>query len=71
MLDCTRPAIEHYHRLMEADLPAASAQVEELLGKQHERGVLFGGRPLAQSLRPVFISDSMYNNIQDTVYILR
>ncbi|MFN2372930.1 MAG: hypothetical protein ABR545_03875, partial [Cyclonatronaceae bacterium] len=71
MLDCTRPAIEQYHRLMEADLESASAQVEELLYKQHERGVLFGGRPLAGSLRPVIMSESMYNTIQDTVYILR
>jgi hypothetical protein len=71
MLDCTRPAIEHYHKLMEADLSSASAQVEELIRKQYERGVLFGGRPLALSLRPVFISDTMYNDIQDTVYILR
>ncbi|MFU8861013.1 MAG: hypothetical protein ACNA8K_11385 [Cyclonatronaceae bacterium] len=71
MLDCTRPAIEQYHRLVEANLESASAQVEELLFKQHERGVLFGGRPLAGSLRPVIMSESMYNTIQDTVYILR
>jgi hypothetical protein len=71
MLECTRPAIEHYHKLMEADLTSASAQVDELLQKQHDRGVLFGGRPMARSLRPVFISETMYNDIQDTVYTLR
>jgi uncharacterized circularly permuted ATP-grasp superfamily protein len=57
--------------MMEEDLDAASVQVQQLLHLQHERGVTFGGRPLATSLRPVFMSETMYNTIQDTVYILR
>lgn len=67
----TEPAVRHFHALMERDLGAAEAQIQQLEALQHERGALFGGRPLATCLRPTFLPESMYTEVQDTVYLIR
>ncbi len=64
-------AIDHYHRLMTRDLSEAEAQVDQLIQLQKDRKVLFGTRPLAGSLRPTFLTESMYTEVQDTVYLIR
>ncbi len=66
-----RPVIDRYHRLIEADLGAAEEQLGLLHHLQHERKLLFGDRPLAHSLRPAFLAESDYGDIQDTVYLIR
>ncbi len=64
-------AIEDYHRLIADDLASAEAQMDLLMGLQHERHVLFGNRPMAHSLRPVFLTEAMYTEVQDVVYLIR
>ena len=66
-----QPAIDHYHELILANLAAAEATLDELVGRQHERDVLFGERPLAHSLRPAFLTEDFYTDVQDTVYLIR
>ena len=66
-----QPAVQHYHHLIERDLAAAEAQLEQLRERQRERDVLFGGRVMAHSLRPTFLSEAMYTEVQDTVYLIR
>jgi len=65
------PAIRHYHELIGRDLAGAERQLDQLRALQAERKVLFGGRPMAHSLRPTFLADSMYVDVQDTVYLIR
>ena len=64
-------AIDDYHALMSRDLDAADEQVEALQQMQIERRVTFGDRPLADSLRPTFLTEATYNAVQDTVYLIR
>lgn len=64
-------AINDYHELMAADPAAAEQQLQLLFQLQAERGVLFGGRPLAHCLRPTFLTEAQYNQVQDAVYLLR
>ena len=66
-----QPAIDHYHALIERDLTAAEDQFAQLQTLQHERRALFGGRPMANSLRPTFVTEAMYADVQDTVYLIR
>jgi len=66
-----QPAIDYYHGLISRDLPAADDQMALLRQKQTENHVLFGDRPLANSLRPTFLTESMYTAVQDTVYLIR
>lgn len=65
------PAIRYYHELIARDLTAAERQLEQLHALQKERKTLFGGRPMAHGLRPTFLADSMYVDVQDTVYLIR
>ncbi len=71
MRQSLQPAIDYYHGLMARDLRAADEQVDLLLHKQAENHVLFGNRPLANCLRPTFLSEAMYTEVQDTVYMIR
>ncbi len=64
-------AVEHFNRLIGDDLTFADEQYEELLGLQKDNNVLFGGRPLATSLRPTFMSEPFYTDVQDAVYLIR
>ncbi|MEZ4699887.1 MAG: hypothetical protein R2834_06125 [Rhodothermales bacterium] len=64
-------AIGAYHGLIEANLPAAEAQLDQLVALQHERRVLFGDRHMANSLRPTLMTEATYNAVQDTVYLIR
>ncbi len=64
-------AISHYHDLIGQDLAAAEDQLEWLRKQQHERETLFGGRPMADSLRPTFLTESGYAEVQDVVYLIR
>ncbi len=64
-------AIRQYHRLIEQNLTSAEQQLEMLYGMQRDRRVLFGDRPMAHSLRPTFLEESMYTAVQDTVYLIR
>ncbi len=64
-------AIDDYHALMARDLDAADEQVAALRQMQIERKVTFGPRPLADSLRPTFLTEATYNAVQDTVYLIR
>jgi uncharacterized circularly permuted ATP-grasp superfamily protein len=71
MLESIQPAVRHYHSLIRRDLAAAEDQERLLVELQHERDVLFGGRPMARSLRPVLLGESTYTDVQDTVYLIR
>ncbi len=71
MRDKLQPAIDAYHGLIARDLDAADDQLEVLRQKQNEHDVLFGGRPMATSLRPTFFTEALYNDVQDTVYLIR
>lgn len=64
-------AIETYHRLIADDLGAAERDVTLLRDLQAERRVLFGDRPMAHSLRPTFLTERMYTDVQDVVYLIR
>ncbi len=66
-----QPALDYYHGLISKDLAGAEAQLSELVQLQHDRHVLFGDRPLSHSLRPTFLTEAMYTEVQDTVYLLR
>lgn len=64
-------AIDHYNSLIERDFTRADAQLDELLQLQRSHNVLFGDRPLADSLRPTFMTDPFYTEVQDIVYLIR
>ncbi len=64
-------AIDAFHALIAQDLAGAEAQMGLLHGLQHERSVLFGDRPMAHSLRPTFVTERMYTDVQDVVYLIR
>ncbi len=66
-----KPIIEAYHHLIERDIQSAESQLDEFVGQQKERKLLFGDRPLTYSLRPAFLTESTHSHIQDTVYLLR
>ncbi len=66
-----REAVQYYNSLIENDLAAADREMETLEGLQRDRHVLFGTRPMANSLRPTLLADSMYTEVQDTVYLIR
>lgn len=65
------PAIRDYHDLIERAVDSADHQLDLLHSLQVDRKVTFGGRPLAHSLRPVFLTEAAYQDVQDTVYLLR
>jgi uncharacterized circularly permuted ATP-grasp superfamily protein len=65
------PVLQEYHDIMARDLQATEAQLDTFVGMQHEQRLLFGHRPLTYSLRPAFLTESAYNQVQDVVYILR
>lgn len=66
-----QPAIDYYHELMSRDLGEAESQLSQLLELQREREVLFDDRAMAQSLRPAFLTEDFYTEVQDTVYLIR
>jgi uncharacterized circularly permuted ATP-grasp superfamily protein len=65
------PVLQDYHDIMARDLQAAEAQLDTFIGMQNEQRLLFGHRPLTYSLRPAFLTETAYNQVQDVVYILR
>ncbi|MFT4605223.1 MAG: hypothetical protein ACI9W4_001962 [Rhodothermales bacterium] len=65
------PAIAYYHSLIEKDLAGADEQLKQLVGLQRDRRAMFGDRPMSHSLRPTFLADTMYSEVQDTVYLIR
>ncbi len=71
MPDLLQRAIDDYHGLISRDLGAAEDQLGDLVAQQIERKVTFGDRPMAHSLRPTFLTESTYNAVQDTVYLIR
>jgi uncharacterized circularly permuted ATP-grasp superfamily protein len=71
MYNDVRKAILDYHDLIDSGSNDADAQIDLLHSMQVDRKVTFGGRPLAHSLRPVFLTESAYQEVQDTVYLLR
>lgn len=71
MRERLQPAIDHYHQLIARNLDFAEAQLAELYQKQRDRKVLFGDRAMAHCLRPTFLTEEMYNEVQDTVYLIR
>lgn len=71
MHDLHQHAIAHFHALIDADLTGAEAQLDQLRQRQRERQVLFGDRPMAHSLRPTFLTEQAYTEVQDTVYLVR
>jgi uncharacterized circularly permuted ATP-grasp superfamily protein len=64
-------AINDFNAIIESDFAEADRQIDMLHELQVERKVTFGGRPLAHSLRPVFLTEEAYAEVQDTVYLLR
>ncbi|HMB90840.1 MAG TPA: circularly permuted type 2 ATP-grasp protein [Rhodothermales bacterium] len=71
MSDQLQTAIADYHALIADDLTAAEEQLAALMSKQVEGNVTFGDRPMANSLRPTFLTERTYNAVQDTVYLIR
>lgn len=66
-----QPVIQAYHKLIEADLSSAEAQLDQFVAMQRDRRLLFGDRPLTYSLRPAFLTESSHNQIHEVVYLLR
>jgi uncharacterized circularly permuted ATP-grasp superfamily protein len=66
-----QPAIDHYNDLIASDLSSAERTYDDLVRKQREERVFFGGRTLAQSVRPAFVTEDFYTDVQDTVYLIR
>ncbi len=64
-------AIAHYHSLISKDLRTAEEQEAQLVQLQLDHKTCFGERPLSNSLRPAFLAESSYREVQDTVYLLR
>lgn len=63
--------IDAFHGHIAKNLSAADAQLDEFVGQQRERKLLFGDRPLTYSLRPAFLTEKTHNEIQDVVYLIR
>lgn len=66
-----QPVIQDYHALIARNLTEAEDQLKWFVQAQHDRKLLFGDRPLTHSLRPAFLTENSYNQVQDVVYILR
>ncbi len=66
-----QPAIDYYHQLMTRDLAEAETQLQQLEEMQRERRALFGDRVMARSLRPTFLTEEFYTEVQDVVYLIR
>jgi hypothetical protein len=66
-----QPAVTYFNSLIERDLAAADDEVVQLAQMQRDQRVLFGDRPMSNSLRPTFLAESMYAEVQDTVYLIR
>ncbi|MBO6576597.1 MAG: hypothetical protein JJ896_13295 [Rhodothermales bacterium] len=66
-----KPAVTYFNSLIEKDLTAADNEHAMLMDLQRDRRALFGDRPMAHSLRPTFLGESMYAEVQDTVYLIR
>ncbi|TNE68570.1 hypothetical protein EP331_15570 [bacterium] len=64
-------AIRYYNSLITDDLAKADQDMEWLYAQQKEYKATFGGRPLSHSLRPTFLTEQAYNQIQDVVYLIR
>lgn len=64
-------AVRDYNDRITSDLSAAETQLAWLREQQHERKVRFGGRPMAHSLRPTFLTEAGYAEVQDVVYLIR
>ncbi|MCH8487110.1 MAG: hypothetical protein LAT75_09590 [Candidatus Cyclonatronum sp.] len=71
MLSPSKPAVDYYNHLITSDLSAATEQHEMLIEMQHKQNVLFGGRPLTHSLRPMVMGEKTFQYIHDTVYVIR
>jgi hypothetical protein len=71
MRDAIAPAIQYYHDLIAQDLSAAEDQLDQLQTLQRTHNARFGGRPLAHSLRPTFLTEREYADVQDAVYLIR
>lgn len=71
MLNQHEQAVADYHELIGRDLQASEDQLRLLQHLQIERKATFGDRPMAHSLRPTFLTESTYNAVQDTVYLIR
>ncbi|MBT8400681.1 MAG: hypothetical protein KJO98_09405 [Rhodothermia bacterium] len=56
---------------MTRDLDEADAQLKQLEEMQRERRALFGDRVMARSLRPTFLTEDFYTEVQDVVYLIR
>lgn len=64
-------AITYYNKLIESDIDRADREYDLLQLRQREEHVLFGDRPLSTSLRPSFLTERAYGQIQDSVYLIR
>lgn len=62
--------IAEYHREVLADVNAA-AQREELIDWQRQGNVLFGGRIMASSLRPVFLTEELAAEVEHAALSVR
>lgn len=64
-------AINYFNNLIQKDLNRADREMEWLYSKQQEYKTTFGGRPLSHSLRPTFLTEKAYSDIQNVVYLIR
>lgn len=63
--------LDHYHQSMASNLTASDEMLDWFVQTQRDRKLLFGDRPLTYSLRPAFLTESSYLQVQDAVYVLR
>lgn len=56
-------AITRYHQLVRED-GSSPQQLEELLARQVEENILFGGRAMATCLRPAFLTEELYHRVE-------
>src|SRR5579859_4848558 len=61
-------AIQLYHDLLAGGM--AEATQAQLDARLAERGLMFGGRPLATVLRPRFMAPEQYRALQAGVHVL-
>ena len=66
-----QPAIDYYHELINRDFVEADNQLAQLEQLQKDRRVFFGERTMAHCLRPSFLTEDFYTEVQDVVYLIR
>lgn len=64
-------AIQYYNGLIRDSVERSDRDLNHLLRRQREEGILFGDRPLSLSIRPTLLTEKAYSELQDAVYLIR